>query len=316
VLPNWYIQRYFFILTCASFSKDFFKISKDFYFYNLWIFQFLCHNKNNLKIICKKVAQVKNIAYLCFIPIRNITHHKNNIDMNNEVNSENSAEYKVTAKKETNDVLNTLKDFGRKHLANAQLLSLIIGTGTTQDIQVAKDLLKSIDNDLNRLGRLTLSELKAFKGMTTKKAAAILACMELGIRREATPLNTKPQITQSSDAYNILKPYLQDLNHEEFVILLLNQGNRVIDKAFISVGGIAGTVVDVKKVFRAALENSLVAGIVLGHNHPSDNLNPSKADIDITKKIKEGGKYLDILVLDHIIVAGNSYTSLADEGLM
>jgi DNA repair protein RadC len=236
--------------------------------------------------------------------------------MNNEVNSENIAEYKITAKKETNDTTDRLMSFGRKNLTNAELLSLIIGTGTTQDVSIAKDLLKSIDKDLNRLGRLTLSELKAFKGMTTKKAAAILASMELGIRREATPLSTKPQITQSLDGYNILKPFLADLNHEEFVILLLNQGNRVIDKAFISIGGLAGTVVDVKKVFRAALENPLCAGIVLGHNHPSDNLNPSKADIDITKKIKEAGKYLDISVLDHIIVAGNSYTSLADEGLM
>lgn len=236
--------------------------------------------------------------------------------MNSQVNSENEAQYKVTPKKDANEVVNRIKDFGRKHLTNAELLSLIIGNGTTQDIEIAKDLLKSIDNDLNRLGRLTFNELKKIKGITTKKAAAILGTMELGIRRESTPLSQKPQISQSSDAYDILKPFLADLNHEEFVILLLNQGNRVIDKAFISIGGMAGTVVDVKKVFRAALDNSLCAGIVLGHNHPSDNLNPSKADIDITKKIKEAGKYLDISVLDHIIVAGNSYTSLADEGLM
>jgi len=239
--------------------------------------------------------------------------------MNSQVNSENSAEYKVTAKvtsKETNDTINTLMAYGRKHLSNAQLLSLVIGTGTTKDVTIAKDLLKSIDNDLNRLGRLTLNELTKIKCITEKKACAILGAMELGIRREGTPLSAKPQITQSSDAYDILKPFLADLNHEEFVILLLNNGNRVIDRVFHSVGGLAGTVVDVKKIFSKVLANPLVAGIVLGHNHPSDNLNPSKADIDITKKIKEAGKYLDISVLDHIIVAGNSYTSLADEGLM
>ena len=97
---------------------------------------------------------------------------------------------------------------------------------------------------------------------------------------------------------------------------MLSQQNEVIDKVFISVGGIAGTVVDVKKIFRAALANSLCAAVILGHNHPSNNLRPSKADISITKRIKEAGKHLDLAVLDHIIVAGTSYTSLADEGLM
>ena len=109
---------------------------------------------------------------------------------------------------------------------------------------------------------------------------------------------------------------MSDLPHEEFVVLLLNQANRVIDRKYISVGGVAGTVVDVKKIFRSVISNSLVAAIILGHNHPSDNPKPSKADIEVTKKIKSAGKNLDIAVLDHIIVTSMSYTSLADEGLM
>lgn len=235
--------------------------------------------------------------------------------MNSQVNNEENAEYKITAKSE-NPALNTLKSYGRKHLTNVELLAFVLGTGTEQDIQIAKEVLKVLGNDLNRLGRLSLNELQAIKGVTEKKAAAILGCMELGLRRQGTPLVSKPQISQSLDAYNIMVADLADLSHEEFIILLLDQANRVIDKTYISVGGLAGTVVDVKKVFRAALANSLCAAIVLGHNHPSNNLNPSKADIDITKKIKEAGRYLDISVIDHIIVAGNSYTSLADEGLM
>jgi len=205
---------------------------------------------------------------------------------------------------------------GRKHLSNNELLSLVIGSGTQNDTNIAANILQNVQYDLNALAKMTSLELQTIKGVTEKKAAAILAAMELGLRRQATPLASKPQISRSSDAYHIVMADLKDLPHEEFLILLLNQGNRVIDKISISVGGVAGTVVDVKKIFRPVLGNSLVAGIILAHNHPSDNLNPSKADIEITKKIKEAGKYLDIAVLDHIIVAGNSYTSLADEGLM
>lgn len=214
-----------------------------------------------------------------------------------------------------NQLLDKFKT-SRKLLTNAESLSFILGTGTDKDLQIAKNLLQIVSYDLNLLGRLTMTELTSIKGITAKKAAAVLAAMELGIRRQATPINTKVQINCSQDIYNVVVADLKDLNHEEFLIVLLNQSNKVIEKSVISVGGLAGTVVDVKKIFKPALANSLCAAIILAHNHPSDNLNPSKADIDITRKIKEGGKFLDITVLDHIIVAGNSYTSLADEGLM
>jgi DNA repair protein RadC len=205
---------------------------------------------------------------------------------------------------------------GRKHLSNCEMLSLIVGTGNNKDLAVATSLLKKANNDLNKLARYTAQELCTVNGVTEKKASYILASLELGIRRESTPISSKPQISQSSDAYNVLKADLKDLNHEEFYILVLNQANRVIEKHKISQGGVAGTIVDIKKIMRLALSNSLTAALILGHNHPSDNLRPSKADIDITKKIKEAGKVLDIAVLDHIIVAGDSYTSLADEGYM
>lgn len=205
---------------------------------------------------------------------------------------------------------------GRKHLSNQELISLAIGTGTEKDLETAATVLQAVSYDLNRLARLSLDELKTIKGMTCKKAAAILSVFELGLRRESTPISQRPQITQSSDAYDVLKADLKDLAHEEFIILLLNQANRVIDKISISVGGLAGTVVDVKKILRPAIDNPYTSGIILAHNHPSDNMQPSKADIDITKKIKEAGKYMDIVVMDHIIIAGNGYTSLADEGLM
>ena len=209
-----------------------------------------------------------------------------------------------------------LNSRGRKHLSNAQLLALMIGTGSKFDLDVAYNVLKKVGNNLQQLGRLSSNELQQIAGVSEEKASYIIASMEIGIRRESTPISQKPLIKSSTDAYNVLKADLQDLNHEEFVILLLSQQNEVIDKVFISVGGIAGTVVDVKKIFRAALANSLCAAVILGHNHPSNNLRPSKADISITKRIKEAGKHLDLAVLDHIIVAGTSYTILADEGLM
>lgn len=207
---------------------------------------------------------------------------------------------------------------GRKHLSNAELIAILLGSGSSTEsaVGLAQRVLNASKNNLQELGKISIVELQKFKGIGPAKAISISAALELGIRRQATPMVEKPQITQSSDAYNVLIADLMDLPHEEFVVLLLNQANRVINRIYISVGGVAGTVVDIKKIFRTVLENPLVTGIILGHNHPSDNLNPSKADIEITKKIKEAGRYLDIVVLDHLIIAGNSYTSLADEGFM
>ena len=207
---------------------------------------------------------------------------------------------------------------GRKHLTDVELLAIVLGSGSSSEsaVGLAKRVLLQNDNNLNQLAKMSIDELQRFKGIGPAKAISIAAALELSLRRSCTPLIQKPQITQSKDAYNVLKADLMDLPHEEFIVLLLNQANRVIDRNYISVGGVAGTVVDVKKIFRSVLVNPLVAAIILGHNHPSDNLRPSKADVEITKKIQLAGKNLDISVLDHIIVTSVGYTSLADEGLM
>lgn len=207
---------------------------------------------------------------------------------------------------------------GRKALSDAELLAILLGSGSPKEsaVSLAKRILVHFDNDLNKLGQATLKDLQRFKGIGPAKAISIAAALEVGVRRQATRVQVQPQITQSEDAYRVLFGILADLAHEEFVVLVLSRANRVIKSIDISSGGLAGTVVDVKKIFRKVLETERAAAIILGHNHPSGNPNPSKADIAITTKIKEAGKFLDIAVLDHIIIAGESYTSLADEGLM
>jgi len=207
---------------------------------------------------------------------------------------------------------------GRKALSNAELIAILLGSGNPNEsaVALAMRMLQKFDNDLNRLGEASLKSLQRFNGVGPAKSISIAAALELGIRRQATRIQTKPQIRQSGDAYKVLYQFLADLPHEEFVVLVLNRANRVLSEIYISAGGVAGTVVDVKKIFRKVLEFDRAAAIVLGHNHPSGNQTASQADIKITKKIKEAGKLLDIAVLDHIIIAGDSYTSLADEGLM
>jgi DNA repair protein RadC len=211
-----------------------------------------------------------------------------------------------------------LANKGKKALSDAELLAILLGSGNTKEsaVGLAKRMLASFDNDLNKLGQATLKDLQKFNGIGPAKAISIAAALEVGIRRQATRVHVQPQITQSRDAYDVFFGLLADLAHEEFIVLVLSRSNRVIQSIDISSGGLSGTVVDVKKIFRKVLEIERAAAIILGHNHPSGNPNPSKADIAITTKIKAAGKLLDISVLDHIIVAGEGYTSLADEGLM
>ena len=207
---------------------------------------------------------------------------------------------------------------GRKHLSNAELLAILLGSGSDRQsaVGLAQQILKSRNNNLNELGTMTLDELQQFRGVGPAKAIAIAAALELGIRRQATPLVRRPIISCSADAYRVLLGYLMDLPHEEFVVLLLNQSNCVLDCVSVSVGGVSGTVIDVKKIYRPVLANPLVTGIILGHNHPSGNPMPSKADLKLTKKIMDAGAYLDVRVCDHIIIAGNGYTSFLDDGLL
>jgi DNA repair protein RadC len=154
-----------------------------------------------------------------------------------------------------------------------------------------------------------------YKGMGEAKTINVLAALELGKRRQLDGHKKLTKITSSADVYNLFAIELAELQHEEFWILYLDRGNNVVDKSKISQGGVSGTVIDVRIIMKKAIEK-LVSSLILVHNHPSQNLTPSKADIDITHKTNNAAALLDIKVLDHIIVAGNNYTSFADEGIL
>jgi DNA repair protein RadC len=182
-------------------------------------------------------------------------------------------------------------------------------------VDLAKKVMQPAGNNLHELARLTVKDLVKIKGIGEAKALTIVAALELGRRRKDLEGSEKAKITGSKDVYDLIKADLLDIPHEEFWILLLNRANRVIKKIQVSQGGVAGTVADPKIIFKLALDD-LASGIILAHNHPSGNLAASQADLDLTKKLKEAGKLLDIQVLDHLIVAGQKYFSFADEGLM
>lgn len=206
---------------------------------------------------------------------------------------------------------------GKQHLSDAELLAILLGSGSREETAVglAQRILKGQDNNLNELGKCGLSELTKFKGVGEAKAISIIAAMELSRRRQLADIKERPQIRSSRDAYNLIAPILMDLQHEEFWILLLNRSNRVIGRECISTGGVSGTVVDAKIVFRKALE-AVASSIILSHNHPSGNLKPSQADIDLTRKLRRAGEHLDISVLDHLIISERGFYSFADEGMM
>jgi DNA repair protein RadC len=205
---------------------------------------------------------------------------------------------------------------GKQNLSDVELLAILIGSGSRKETAVglSQRILKSFENNLNELGKVSLTELMRFNGIGEAKAITITAALELGRRRQLSGYIDRPQILSSKDGYLCIAPILMDLNHEEFWILLLNRANKVIGKEKISAGGVSGTVVDAKIIFRKTLEVAPASSIILCHNHPSGNRNPSQADIDLTKKLKDAGEKLDILVLDHLIIAEDSYYSFADEG--
>lgn len=206
---------------------------------------------------------------------------------------------------------------GKSALSDAELIAILLGSGTSSmsAVDLAKKVLHPAGNNLHELARLTVKDLVKIKGIGEAKALTIVAALELGRRRKELENHEKPKITGSRDAYDLVKADLLDIAHEEFWIVLLNRANRVIKKSQISQGGVAGTVADPKIIFKLALDD-LACGIILAHNHPSGNLTASQADLDLTKKLREAGKLLDIQVLDHIIVAGQKYLSFADEGFM
>jgi DNA repair protein RadC len=207
---------------------------------------------------------------------------------------------------------------GTSSLSDAELLSIIIGSGVTggdNPLDIAREILSFYDNNLAELWRTGDSELQAFKGIGEKTAVQILAMFALSRRRSECEILQKAKISCSRDAFDIFKASMGDLPYEEFWIILLNKANKVIKKVRVSDGGISGTVVDPKKLFKLALDNHC-SSIILGHNHPSGNIQPSEADQRITKKIKECGILLDVAVLDHIIIGDDRYYSFADEGII
>ncbi|MBN1182905.1 MAG: DNA repair protein RadC [Bacteroidales bacterium] len=205
---------------------------------------------------------------------------------------------------------------GTGSLSDAELLAILIGSGNRDEsaVDVSKRILESASNNLNELGKLSINDLKRQKGIGEAKAITIIAALELGRRRKIADILEKKKITASKDVFELFQPLLGDMPHEEFWVLFLNRANNIIEKMRISMGGVAGTVIDVKIILKFALEK-LASSIILCHNHPSGNIQPSKSDIDISKKLKEAASLMDINVLDHIIIADTKYLSMADEGM-
>lgn len=206
---------------------------------------------------------------------------------------------------------------GRATLSDAELIAILIGSGTRElsAVDLSKLILQSVGNNLNQLAKLSINDLMKFKGVGEAKAISIASALELGRRRKESEVLKKAKITSSADAYQAIRPYLMDLSHEQFWVLLLNRANEVIRPCQISIGGVAGTVADPKIIFKSAIEY-LASAIILVHNHPSGNLTPSQADKDLTKRVKEAGRLLDIPILDHLIFGDNGYFSFADEGIL
>jgi DNA repair protein RadC len=206
---------------------------------------------------------------------------------------------------------------GTSALSEAELVAILIGSGTTKTsaVELAKKVLLLSNNNLNELARLGVKDLMKIKGIGEAKAITIVAALELGRRRKAQDLDEKPKISSSKDAFDLIQGHLMDLPHEEFWVLLLNRMHQVVKKKRISEGGVSGTVADPKIIYKLALED-LASGVIVAHNHPSGNLKPSQSDIDLTRKLKEAGRFLEVQLLDHLIIANRNYFSFADEGLI
>ena len=205
---------------------------------------------------------------------------------------------------------------GKSVLSDAELIAILIGSGSRNEsaVDLSKKILASVDNNLNALGKVSISQLMNFKGIGEAKAISIIAALELGRRRRAEEVVELKKVTSSKVIFEIMQPIIGELPHEEFWIIYLNNSNKVISKSQLSKGGITGTLVDIRIVFKAALEMGATA-LILCHNHPSGTLIPSDADKQITRKLKLAGDSLEIKVLDHLIVTETSYFSFADEGI-
>lgn len=206
---------------------------------------------------------------------------------------------------------------GSYALSDAELVAILIRSGSQDEsaVELGKRILAMADNNLNSLGKFSINQLMRFKGVGEAKAITIVAALEIGRRRRKNGPQKLEVVSNSKTAYEILFPLIGELPHEEFWILYLNNSNRVIHKAQLSKGGITGTLVDARLVFKPALEMGAV-GMILAHNHPSGTLKPSVPDKQITAKLQLGAEALDINILDHIIVAQDRYFSFSDQGIL
>ena len=206
---------------------------------------------------------------------------------------------------------------GRQSLSDAELLAIILGSGnkTETAVQLAQRMLHKNKNNINEVAKLSLNDLKKFKGIGIVKAINIAASFELGRRKSDLDSLERIKITSSKTAYQLLQKRLSDLPHEEFWLLILNRANQVIKEEFISKGGISGTIVDVRLICKSAIENN-ASGIIIAHNHPSGQIIPSKQDKEITIKLKSALILFDVSLLDHLIIGDLNYFSFADENLL
>lgn len=205
---------------------------------------------------------------------------------------------------------------GKTALSNAELLAILLGSGSADEsaVELSRRILASVNNSLTTLGKQSLQQLQAFKGIGQAKAITILAATEMGRRRAAETPELQPKIEVAHNVFTLMQPLIGELPHEEFWVLYLNSTNRVIHKARLFSGGITHTTVDVRLLFKTALEQGAIA-LILVHNHPSGSTTPSKEDIELTQRVKTAGDMLDIKLLDHVIVTEKEYLSLLDERL-
>jgi DNA repair protein RadC len=203
---------------------------------------------------------------------------------------------------------------GVDSLSNAELLAIIMRSGSPEDnaVGLARKILADFDHNLSELGKATFAQLTTYRGMGEAKALSVVAALELGRRRITGEIIEKKRFTNSMEIFMLFRPILSDLPHEELWILFLNNSSRYVDKQRLCTGGLACTMVDVRRIMKMAIE-LFAPRIVLCHNHPSGNLKPSESDQRLTRKIKEGGALLDIQLVDHLIIANHTYYSFADD---
>lgn len=206
---------------------------------------------------------------------------------------------------------------GIQNLSNAELVAILIGSGNRDEtaVTLSKRILNSTQNNLNKLAKLSVEELQRFKGVGEAKAIAIITALELGKRQYFEDTVIQSKISSSKNVFDLMQPKLVDLPHEEFWVVYLDNANKVIDKQQISKGGLTSTLVDVRLIYKRAIELAAI-GIIICHNHPSGKVDPSHSDIELTQQIKEAGITLNIKLLDHIIIGKKKYFSFADEAIL